>query len=176
MLTTSNQTAKTKFRGGTEMTTDGISTEDWEVVKDFAAKIATAACADDNANSQRLTEELSRYLERLETKYGKLPSIIATKADYTADLNQRVELLKQAYALAKQSDDKVNMTLTASSLAQLFVEEALDIPSAESWLALLSDALGDTWDDLEHQEFLKLQRKFENLKQRACRASFPRGM
>jgi hypothetical protein len=84
--------------------------------------------------------------------------------------------LKQAYALAKQSDDKVNMTLTASSLAQLFVEEAFDAPAAETWLALLSDALGDNWDDLEHQEFLKLQGKFENLKQRACRASFPQGM
>jgi hypothetical protein len=164
---TSNQAAKTTFRRGIDMTTDGISTEDWDVVKDFAARIANAVCADDNANSQRLTEELSRYLERLETKYGKLPSIIATKADYTADLNQRVELLKQAYALAKQSDDKVNMTLTASSLAQLFVEEALDVPSAESWLALLSDALGDSWDDLEHQELLRLQRELENLKRRA---------
>jgi hypothetical protein len=167
MLTTSNQAAKTMFLRGPSMTSDGISTEDWEVVKDFAAKIATAACADDNAKSQRLTEDLLRYLERLETKYGKRPSIIATKADYTTDLNQRVQLLKQAYALAKQSDDKVNMTLTASSLAQLFVEEALDVPSAESWLALLSDALGDSWDDLEHQELLRLQRELENLKRRA---------
>ena len=112
------------------MTTDGISTEDWEVVKDFAAKIANAVCAEDNANSQRLTEDLLRYLERLETKYGRLPSIIATKADYTTELNQRVQLLKQAYALAKQSNDKVNMTLTASSLAQLFVEETLDLKTS----------------------------------------------
>jgi hypothetical protein len=33
------------------MTSDGISTEDWEVVQDYAAKIANAACADDEATS-----------------------------------------------------------------------------------------------------------------------------
>ena len=167
MLTTSNQAAETTLHRGIDMTADGISTEDWEVVKDFAAKIANAVCAEDNANSQRLTEDLLRYLERLETKYGRLPSIIATKADYTTELNQRVQLLKQAYALAKQSNDKVNMTLTASSLAQLFVEETLDVSSAQAWLALLSNALGDNWDDLEHQEFLKLQGELESLKRRA---------
>ena len=148
------------------MTTDGISTEDWEVVQDYAAKIANAVCADDSVTSDALTEQLLCYLDCMETKYGKLPSIIATRADYTTDLIERVQLLEHAYELAKQLNDRSNMALTASSLAQLFVEETVDVPSAGRWLASLAESLGEKWDDLEHKEFQRLTAELENLKQR----------
>jgi hypothetical protein len=77
-----------------------------------------------------------------------------------------VQLLEEAYELARQSGDRANLTLTASSLAQLFVEEAADVSSAQKWLALLADALGDKWDDLEHQQLQKLTAQIESLKQR----------
>lgn len=148
------------------MTSDGINTEDWEVVQDYAAKIANAACADDAKTSDIITEKLLRYLECLEAKYGKLPSILATRADYVNDLTQRVKLLEQSYELAKQSDDRENLTLTASSLAQLYVEEAVDVSAAQKWLALLADALESKWDDLEYQEFQKLTTQVESLNRR----------
>lgn len=148
------------------MTSDGISTEDWNVVQDYAASIANAACADDAATSDKITEKLLRYLECLEAQYGKLPSILATRADYVNDLSQRVRLLEQAYEYAKQSTDRENLTLTASSLAQIYVEEAVNVSAAQKWLALLADALGNKWDDLEHQEFQKLTAQVESLKQR----------
>jgi hypothetical protein len=148
------------------MTSDGISTEDWEVVQDYASKIANAACADDERTSDFVTEKLLRYLECLEAKYGKLPGILATRADYTSDLSQRLKLLQEAYDLARQSNDKENLTLTASSLARLFVDEVGDATSAEKWLASLADALGDKWDDLEHQEFQTLSGQVERLKQK----------
>jgi hypothetical protein len=158
-----------RFNLSKNMTSDGISTEDWEVVQDYAAKIANAACADDEAASDVFTEKLSRYLECLEVKYGKRASILATRADYTTDLSQRLHLLQEAYELARQSNDKKNLTLTASSLAQLFAEEVADVSSADKWLAALADALGEKWDDLEYQEFQKLSAQVERLKQRRTR-------
>jgi len=148
-----------------DMTSDGISTEDWEVVQDYAAKIANAACADDHASSDELTGKLLRYLECLEVKCGKRASILATRADYESDLRQQVSLLEQAHEMARQSEDRANLTFTASSLAQLYIEESVDIPAAQKWLALLADALGNKWDDLEYQEFRELTDQVEKLKQ-----------
>src|SRR5262245_6166149 len=95
------------------MTSDGISTEDWEVVRDYAAKIANAVCAEDEPTSDILTEKLLRYLECLIIKYGTRASILATKADYAKDTGQRQHLLERAYEIARQSDDKPNLTLAA---------------------------------------------------------------
>lgn len=148
------------------MTSDGISTKDWEVVQDYAAKIANAACADNDATSDALTKELFSYLECLESKHGKLPSIIAMRAYYACDISQQVNLLQEAYELAKQLNDRENLTFTASSLAQLFAEETTDVSSAQKWLALLADALGDKWDDAEHQEFQRLTALVESRKER----------
>ena len=146
------------------MTSDGISTEDWEVVHDYAVKIANAACADDHASSDILTMKLLRYLDSLESKYGKRASILATKADYESDQILRVSLLEQAHEIARHSGDRENLTFTSSSLARLYVEESVDIPAAQKWLALLADALGNKWDDLEYQEFQDLTVQIENLK------------
>lgn len=148
------------------MTSDGISTNDWEVVKEFAAEIANARCANDETTSDITAQKLLRYLDHLEAKYGKLSSILATRADYTSDLRQRVRLLQEAYELARISNDRENLTLTAAALAQLFVEEVGDVSSGEKWLASLADALGNKWDDMEHQEFKKLSTQVQSLKQR----------
>jgi len=115
------------------MTSDGISTKDWDVVKDFAAKIANAICGNKDLASHNLTMDLFRYLEIIEKKYGTLPSILATRADYIRETSKRVKLLEQAWGLAKKMSDKANLVLVSSSLAEFFIEELGKAPEGKKW-------------------------------------------
>lgn len=148
------------------MTSDGISKEDWDVVQDYAMQIANAGLASNDKTPERIVQKLLDYLDSLETKYGKLPSILATRADYISDIKLRVRLLEEAYELSKDSNDKGNLMLIASSLSQLFVEKLEDASSGEKWLVLFADALGEKWDDFEYLELQELAAKVEKLKLR----------
>src|SRR5688572_1443807 len=96
-------------------TSDGISTEDWDVVHEFAVKMVNAP----NSEKQHHKDQLLQYLEALEVKYGPLPSILATRADYLADDDPaREELLLRAHALAEAQSDARNVVYVAHSLAE----------------------------------------------------------
>lgn len=112
----------------------------------------------------KIRQELLKYLELLETKYGELPSLLATKADYETDLYEQIRLLQKAYDLAKAADDRANVTLIASSLVELFAEEAKDPLLAQQWLGPLADAIGEKWNDVEHKEYKSLVAQVERLK------------
>ena len=148
---------------GSNMTSDGIETKEWEVVQDYAAKIANAVCADEDHSAEEQTQALLTYLDCLETKYGKLPSILATRADYVIEAEKRVLLLDEAYSIAKLRTDTANMRLIAASLAQHFIEEAGDARQGQLWLACFADAIGNKWDDVEYADFRALSQRLEQL-------------
>jgi hypothetical protein len=148
------------------VTTDGISTRDWDTVKDYAAKIANATAGEDTDCLARLTTELLTYLDCLEDKYGKRPSVLATRADYLDDSSARAKMLGEAFRLAKSVNDRRNITLIASSLAEMFLEERRDIAQGEIWVAELGASIGDLWDDDDHELFRRLQEKLDRLKGR----------
>lgn len=148
------------------MTSDGISTEDWELVRVYATNVSNAVLKEDNQAAADMTQQLLCYLDRLETRYGKLPSILATRADYVTDIQQRRRLLELAHSEAHQAKDVYNLLLTASSLTELFVEELPNAQLADMWLARLSEALGEKWHDEEHRSFLELSSRVTELRLR----------
>ena len=154
------------------MTSDGISTDEWAITHEYAAKIANAVCRDDESSAGDLTRKLFLHLDSLEARYGLVPSILATRADYTVDVNERIRLLEEAYDLAKRLGDRPNLTFIASSLADTLTEEAPNISSAEKWLSSLADALGDHWDDSEHQQFQRSTAALERLRQNSRNPAF----
>lgn len=97
-------------------TSDGISTEDRDAVHDLALKIANAGA---EAETNVYTKHLLQYLDRLETKYGLLPSILATRADYVEDPAEAEALLRQAYMVAEAAHDTYSMDEIAESLKEL---------------------------------------------------------
>ncbi len=109
-------------------TSDGISTADWEVVHNLALKIANAE-AESDANVY--TKQLMLYLDELEAKYGVLPSILATRADYVEDRAEAGALLRQAYTVAAAARDTFNMKEIAESLKELQLE---DMDGEQKWL------------------------------------------
>lgn len=138
------------------MTSDGISTRDWNRVRALATKVANTA--EDSPAEVRLTKQLHELIDNLATKYGELPSLLATKADYLEDASERLKLLSRAYRVAERRADKPNLTFVSSSIAQLCIEELRDLRQGGAWLRKLEEHLGQWWDDSEAKELVRLGR------------------
>jgi hypothetical protein len=152
------------FIGRDHMTSDGISFSDWDRVRELACEIVnTSSSGNDNASSEA-TECLLSWLDTLQGKYGELPSILATKADYIEDTSERLRLLKRAYELAEVRQDKSNLLLTASSLAEIYIAELADLENGRTWLETLEKSFGDSPSKADLAEFSNLKKKFEELK------------
>jgi hypothetical protein len=118
-------------------TTDGISTEDWDVVHQLAVDIVNAPDDERAKHRHRLLE----HLETLESKCGALPSILATRADYLdADEPAREELLVRAFAAAELRDDATNFFEIAESLTELHLESKR-LVEANQWLSQMREQL-----------------------------------
>ena len=119
-------------------TSDGISTDDWDAVHDLALKIANAEAG---ANANVYTNQLLHYLDELEVKYGVLPSILATRADYVEDRAEAGRLLRQAYLVAEAAHDTSNMKEIADSLKELHLEDMDD--GGQGTTTLIAQQLAD---------------------------------
>lgn len=145
-------------KNGGIMTSDGISTKDWDRVKDRAAKIATAVCSDKNVQAKKETKALLALLDRLQKQYGELPSILATRADHVASSSESLGLLKQAYALAEKTNDNANLNYIASSIAELYMIDRQDKRNGKLWLAKLRTGLRRHFDEHEFKIYKTLQK------------------
>jgi hypothetical protein len=103
-----------------------VSANEWRSIKKLASDVANAMARDNikGANEARLN--LLKALSFLEKKYGRIPSLLATKADYIEDDKKRISLLHAAYKLARRNADKLNIVLICSSLADFHITEAFD--------------------------------------------------
>jgi hypothetical protein len=137
------------------MTSDGISTEDWDLVHEIALEVVNTSSRGDETASERATEELLALLEKLEERYGPLPSLLATRADYFDDAGSREYWLIMAFAEAERLGDSKNMTLIAHSLAAYYVQD--DDRKAEHWLDRLNDCLKTHFEESEASELERLR-------------------
>ena len=133
------------------MTSDGISTEDWDRVHELAVDVANSADEEDQPR-----EELLRFLEQLRSKYGELPSILATQADYTDDPRAAELLLLRAFDLSLTRGDSENLRETSLSLANLYVD-LRDLVAASRWLDVAAAQLrpGNESDRWEYELIVK---------------------
>jgi hypothetical protein len=142
------------------MTSDGISDSDWQPVHDLAVEIVNAG---ESEEGDRLTTELLDYLNRLERKYGSLPSILATRADYVASDQESATLLERAYSLSRDRGDRLNSLYAASSLAALYIERLRDRTSARRWIAALREALKYAGDETDIEECDDLEQALDRM-------------
>jgi hypothetical protein len=68
-------------------TTDGIADSDWEHVKDLVTRLCGAV--EGSKEEETSERDLMAYLDELEDKYGPLPSILATRADFLLDYDKK---------------------------------------------------------------------------------------
>jgi hypothetical protein len=116
------------------MTSDGISSRDWDEVEKLSFSIADAI--ENESDSAVLVEELFNKLDRLESKYGKLPSITATRADYIDCPSKQLSLLKEAYASSLEINDKKNMAYISASIAEFYMENDVCPNKVQFWASV----------------------------------------
>lgn len=141
-------------------TSDGINSDDWDAVHDLSLKIVNAEA---ESETNIYTNQLLQYLDDLESKYGALPSILATRADYVLDVEEKAALLRQAYVLAEASGDATNLKEIAHSLAELYIEDLKDSYEGRTWLKRLSDHINFALDKSLSAEFERLQEILNRL-------------
>jgi hypothetical protein len=140
-------------------TPDGIGADDWDVVHQLALDCVNAP--DDEKESVR--HRLLVYLDTLEARYGSLPSILATRADYLdSDDPKRLELLLRAYELAESRRDRVNALFVAHSLAELHLENR-QAEDANRWLSRMRERLADVDDHGLAKDYERLREDYRRL-------------
>jgi hypothetical protein len=149
------------------MTPDGIIRRDWSLVESLAIKLAQAICSEQKALERKYIQKLLLLLDKLESKYGTLPSILATRAEFAPKTTQRLSLLKRAYEEAKKLEDKTNMTLIASSVAETYLTELDDIEAGQKWLKKLRMCLKEYFDPDEFGMYKRLRRRVTRLTKKA---------
>jgi hypothetical protein len=140
-------------------TPDGITTDDWDRVHELAVDIVNA----DETEAETCRGRLLAYLETLEQKYGELPSILATRADYVDDPRRRETLLSRAYDLAKDRRDDRNTAYIAHSLAELYIGEFRDYWAGQRWLDELRQYLPQIDDAVFAEEYDRLRSLLHQL-------------
>lgn len=125
-------------------TSDGISKDDWCRVEACAEDIAISS--ESGLDCSLLMSNMLRVLDDLKSRYGRLPSILATEADYVNNKVVELSLLKEAYASACEIGDIKNLAFIAASLAEYYLEEAIDVRKAKFWHGKLEEALKDFSD------------------------------
>ena len=126
-------------------TSDGITADDWNRVHALTVDLVNATDETSVASCRR---RLFQYLEILESKYGPLPSILATRADFTEDISQKDLKLRKAYEYAEERSDYRNALYIAHSLAALHLEETGDLVEGRIWLERMRHQLireEDAW-------------------------------
>jgi hypothetical protein len=140
------------------MTSDGITKKDWTKIHGLAVRIVNASAVEDQVRTTVYTKRLLDALDILEKKYGSLPSILATRADYILDNRDRLRLLQAAFNKALELNDVKNQLCTASSLAEYFIARRR-IKSASKWLKVGQNLLKKYFDKNESQNLRDIAKQ-----------------
>jgi hypothetical protein len=124
-------------------TSDGIPSEDWDVIHEHALDCANATLRSDMRAHAEAQQRMLESLESLEARFGRLPSILATRADHVDDRPVKEALFREAYTAADRLGDKHNQLLIAHSLAKLYVDDHRDVPKGRVWLTKLRDHMAE---------------------------------
>ena len=127
------------------VTSDGIEGDDWEEIVTLSAAVANQASI--GLDSGLETKRLMRALDKLEKKYGRLPSILSTRADYVDDADVSISLLKEAYVTADENSDVKNKVFISSSLAEMYLDTFENKQLASFWVETLKKDLEKYPDD-----------------------------
>ena len=138
------------------MIPEGISPEDWKPLQEAAMKVVNASLSHDVALDDNFTKELFHLLDRLEEKYGRLSALISTRADFSPDPREAINLYEEV--LDGESDETARI-LALQSLVTLLIEEKSGDQLIESRLAELKEISKE--DTPEWEEYLDLLEEYQ---------------
>jgi hypothetical protein len=142
------------------MTRDGISTVEWDRVHAVAVDIVNATGIEDDVLCAHHTERLFDILDELEAIYGRIPSILDTRADYTDDPTVAITLYEEALSASVDPD---LTSLVLPSLIRLKIQERHTESSISDLLLELEQLTDINKCSFEVDELRTLQSDFEEL-------------
>jgi hypothetical protein len=137
-------------------TPDGIGSEDWQVLFELAVELYNAL--EDSDEERTCRARLLSYLDQLEAKYGVLPSLLETRADFVEEPHTKESLLLRAHALAQNRKEWANALSIAHSLAELYLDEIRNHAEARVWLGYLKQHLSTVRDPYFAGEYQRLRK------------------
>lgn len=141
-------------------TSDGIPAEAWDRIHDLSLQYANSVTAGRRVLAESVRKQILRALNGLESKFGRRPSILATKGEYVRRPSDRQRLLLAAFSSAMRRGDAKNVTLISSSLAEFYADEVKDSQQVKKWITQLERALAVHPDRTEAAVFRSLKRRF----------------
>ena len=153
---------------GRRVTPDGISSVDWDRVKELAAEVVNLSGADQYEASDAVARELVALLLALENKYGPLPSLLATRADYVESTAERGDLLLASYRESKRRGDVRSQAWIAHSLASHYVEAVPDSEEGDRWLHITQQHLQAFPDEEVDDDLYRLRAVLRRRRRRAA--------
>ena len=144
-----------------KQTLDGIPAERWSRIHELALGYANSVSKGRYVAAERARRQVLQALNRLQSRYGPRPSILATKGEYVKRPSQRERLLLDAFASAQHQKDTKNLTLICSSLAEFYADEAVDLAKARKWLKQLEKALVYHFDKAESEVLETLKKRLK---------------
>lgn len=143
-------------------TSDGISDNDWSAVEDLVLNIVNQSANGQDDQSFRLA--LLFKLESLEEQYGRLPSLLATQADFTDDRTQALVLLKEAYINAGKLNDYKNLSYVSASLSEFYAEDIVSYEKLCFWAEIFKTNLKQYEDDYLNELVTTINEYIEDCK------------
>lgn len=134
------------------MTPDGISAEDWEKVFQVARSLTNALLREEVDLVLNCQSQLGEVLDELESRYGRLPSILATRADFSECPEEAMLLLQEALQIAT---DQLSIRLALQSLVSLQLTAGCRRESIAENFVWLGEVTGDQEGEREELEELR---------------------
>jgi len=142
------------------MTPDGISDDDWHRVHHAACDIVNASAAGDEVLCEHHHERLFEIIGELETVYGRLPSLLATRADFMDDDASAIPLLQEALVAC---EDPVSEQLTLDSLIGRMINQHFPDEIIQTHLTRLESIITSNGDDGDQAKLAELKKAFQRM-------------
>ena len=121
-----------------------ISEKEWDEVRSLIYDVVNVSAG--GGDSTQAGKKLTYKLDRLRLKYGELPLLLSTKADFIGEPDERLKLYKRAVELSQENLDIPCLTQSAESIAAIYVNELSDFHSGQYWLDKLKELIASHGD------------------------------
>lgn len=142
------------------MTPDGISDDDWQRVQEIAFDIFNAITAGDEALSEHHHERLFEVIGELEAVYGRLPSLIGTRADFMNDDAAAIPLLQEALAACEEPYSEI---FTLDSLISRMISQHFPDEIIQTHLTRMETLIEIHGDDEDRRKLEEMKTDFQRM-------------
>jgi hypothetical protein len=142
------------------MTPDGISDDDWLRVHEIVCDVVNASSMEDDVLCEYHRQRLFGVLDELQLVYGRIPSIVGTRADFTMDDTAAIPLLQEALAACM---DDYSEQLTLDSLVSRMIDQHFPDEIIQAHLSRLETLIAAGDDESDRERLRELKTDFQRM-------------